>query len=132
MSGFLLRWVFAFGLVAVTYNPTRIDYVRWALNAHDRDFSLIVLAGLVLLVCYIVYLTATLRSIGAFGVVLILAIMGAILWVLWDRSVISLRDPGVVTWIAIAAVSFVLAVGMHWSILWRRLSGQLEVDDTDD
>ena len=95
-------------------------------------FSLIVLAGLVLLVCYIVYLTATLRSIGAFGVILILAIMGAILWVLWDRSVISLRDPGVVTWIAIAAISFVLAVGMHWSILWRRLSGQLEVDDTDD
>jgi hypothetical protein len=24
----------------------------------------------------------------------------------------------------------VLAVGMTWGILWRRISGQLEVDDT--
>ena len=129
--GFILRWVFALLLVAATYNPTQVNYVRWALDNLDSQLPMIVLAGLVLLVGYIVYLTATLRSIGAFGVLLILAIVGAVLWVLWDRGVISLADPGFVTWIVIAALSLVLAVGMHWSILWRRLSGQLEVDDND-
>lgn len=129
--GFILRWVFALLLVAATYNPTRFNYVRWSMENFDSQLPMIVLAGLVLLVGYIVYLTATLRSIGAFGVLLILAIVAAILWVLWDRGVISLADPGFVTWIVIAALSLVLAVGMHWSILWRRLSGQLEVDDND-
>lgn len=129
--GFLLRWIFALLLVSATYNPTPFNYVRWSVSNIDTQLPMIVLAGLVLLVGYIVYLTATLRSIGAFGVLLILAIVAAILWVLWDRGVISLADPGFVTWIVIAALSLVLAVGMHWSILWRRLSGQLEVDDND-
>jgi len=129
--GFLLRWIFALLLLAVTYNPTPVNYVRWSMGNLDSQLPMIVLAGLVLLVGYIVYMTATLRSIGAFGMLLILAIVGAILWVLWDRGVISLADPGLVTWIVILALSLVLAVGMHWSILWRRLSGQLEVDDND-
>ncbi|MBM1219585.1 hypothetical protein JQU17_05200 [Ponticoccus sp. SC2-23] len=129
--GFILRWVFALLLLAATYNPTQFNYVRWAIGNLDTQLPMIVLAGLVLLVGYIVYLTATLRSIGAFGMLLILAIVAAILWVLWDRGVISLANPGFVTWIVILALSLVLAVGMHWSILWRRLSGQLEVDDND-
>lgn len=129
--GFLLRWVFALVLLVATYNPTSLNYVRWSMGNFDTQLPMIVLAGLILLVGYIVYLTATLRSIGAFGMLLILAIVGAILWVLWDRGVISLSNPGFVTWIVIVALSLVLAVGMHWSILWRRLSGQLEVDDND-
>ena len=129
--GFILRWLFALLLLAATYNPTQFNYVHWAIGNLDTQLPMIVLAGLVLLVGYIVYLTATLRSIGAFGMLLILAIVAAILWVLWDRGVISLANPGFVTWIVILALSLVLAVGMHWSILWRRLSGQLEVDDND-
>lgn len=27
--GFLLCWLFAFVLLAATYNPTRWNYVRW-------------------------------------------------------------------------------------------------------
>ena len=129
--GFAVRWIFAFVLLAVTYNPTDINYVRWALGSFDSQLPLIVLGGLILFVAYIVYLSATLRSIGVFGMILILAIVAAVIWVLWDRGFINLENPTFNTWIAIVALSLVLAVGLHWSILWRRLSGQLEVDDND-
>ena len=129
--GFAVRWIFAFVLLAVTYNPTEINYVRWALGSFDSQLPLIVLGGLILFVAYIVYLSATLRSIGVFGMILILAIVAAVIWVLWDRGFINLEIPTFNTWIAIVALSLVLAVGLHWSILWRRLSGQLEVDDND-
>lgn len=129
--GFVLRWVFAFVLLAATYNPTSFNYTRWALDSFDSQLPLIVLGGLILFVAYIVYLTATLRSIGVFGMILILAIVASVVWVLWDRGFISLENPTFNTWIAIVALSLVLAVGLHWSILWRRLSGQLEVDDND-
>ncbi|SMY09512.1 DUF6524 family protein [Flavimaricola marinus] len=129
--GFLLRWVFAFVLLAATYNPTEFNYVDWALANFDAQLPLVVLGGLILAVSYIVYMTATLRSIGMFGMLLVLAIVGAIVWVLVDRGVISLANPSLNTWLALFALSLVLAVGMYWSILFRRLSGQLEVDDND-
>ena len=130
--GFLIRWVFAFVLMAATYNPTAWNFVRWSLDNYETNLSMTVLFGLILLVGYIIYLRATLRSIGVFGMVLILAVVGTILWVLFDQGVISLDNPTVNTWIAIVALSIVLAIGLSWSIVRRRLTGQTDVDDIDE
>ena len=129
--GFLLRWAFAFVLLAATYNPTGWNYVRWAEANWTGQTPLAVLIGLVLVAIYIVFLTAVLRGIGALGVVLVLAIAAACVWVAWDYGWLDLENPTANTWIAIAALSVVLAVGMYWGILWRRLTGQVEVDDED-
>jgi hypothetical protein len=93
---------------------------------------MVVLIGLLLLVAYVLFLTAVLRGIGGVGVVLILAVVAALVWVLVDYGWLSLENPTSNTWIALVALSLVLAVGMYWGILWRRLSGQLEVDDEDE
>ncbi len=127
--GFLLRWLFAFLLLAATYNPTEWSYVRWATKNWVEQLPIVVLIGLVLVVAYVLFLTAVLRGIGARGVVLILAVIAALVWVLYDLGWLSLENPTANTWIALFALSIVLAVGMYWGILWRRLSGQLEVDD---
>jgi hypothetical protein len=129
--GFLLRWAFAFVLLAVTYNPSDWNFARWAEAAWGTQTSLVVLGGLVLLAIYIVFFTAVLRGIGALGVVLVLAIAAALIWVLWDFGWLDLENPTSNTWLAIAALSVVLAVGVYWGILWRRLTGQVEVDDDD-
>ena len=128
--GFLMRWLFAFVLVAATYNPTEYNFVRWA-TASDQ-LSITVLAGLVLLVGYIIYLRATLRSIGAFGMALILAVVGAILWVLYDFGLLDLQNQTLTVWIGIFALSLVLGIGLSWSIVRRKLSGQADVDDVDE
>lgn len=130
--GFLARWVFAFGLLAATYNPTQYNYVRWTLDYGAQNLSIAVLAGLVLLVGYIIYLRATLRSIGPFGMLLVLALVGAILWVLYDIGVLRLDNPGLNTWLGLFAMSLVLGIGLSWSIVRRRLSGQADVDDVED
>lgn len=130
--GFVIRWIFAFVLLAATYNPTDWNYARWAQANAETSLSLTVLFGLILLVGYIIYLRATLRSIGIFGMILILAVVGTLLWVLFDQGVISLADPSVNTWIGIFALSVVLAIGLSWSIVRRRLTGQTDVDDIDE
>lgn len=129
--GFLLRWVFSFVILAVTYNPTQWNYVRWAGTNWSEKMPLAVFLGLVLVVAYVLFLTAVLRGIGMLGVILVLAVVAALIWVLHDMGWLRLDDPGVNTWLALVALSLVLAVGMYWGILWRRLSGQMEVDDTD-
>ena len=130
--GFMIRWVSAFVLLTLTFNPTEMNYVRWATANWQDQMPIAVLGGLVLLVAYVLFLTAVLRGIGRTGVVLILAVLAALIWVLVDLEWISLENPTSNTWIALIALSIVLAVGMYWGILWRRLSGQLEVDDEAD
>ena len=56
MTGFLWRWVFAFGLLSATYNPTEFNYARWVLEYGGANLSIAVLVGLLLTVGYIIYL----------------------------------------------------------------------------
>jgi hypothetical protein len=130
--GFLLRWLAAFALVAVTFNPTQWNYLRWARENADAQLPMAVLLGLLLFVAYVIYLRATLRSIGGFGILLVTAVVAALLWVLWDWGWLSLDDPDLSLWIGIFAVSLVLGIGMSWSFVRRALSGQYDVDDADE
>lgn len=129
--GFLVRWLAAFVLLAATFNPTQFNYVRWAEGAWSGSTPLVVLVGLVLLVAYVLFLTAVFRGIGTFGVGLILAVLAALIWVMVDFGWLSLDNPSALTWVVLVALSVVLAIGMYWAILWRRMSGQLEVDDDE-
>ena len=132
MVEFLLRWAFAFGLLTLTYNPTPYSYVNWLTGGSFAPLSLLVLSGLLLLVGYIIYLRATFRSIGLFGMALVLALVGAVLWVLYDLGALSLNDAARNTWLALIAMSLVLGIGLSWSHVRRRLSGQADMDDVDD
>ncbi|MDB4074672.1 DUF6524 family protein [bacterium] len=128
---FVLRWLTAFALLAATYNPTSFNYVKWVMTQGERPVSLMVLAGLLLLIGYIIYLRATLRSIGGFGMLLVLALVGALLWVLYDFGVLSLDNTGLNVWLGLLALSLVLGVGLSWSHVRRALSGQADMDDVD-
>ena len=128
---FLKRWIFALLLVAVTWNPTEWNYINWSLTNQESQLPLIVLGGL-LLIGYIIYLRATLRSIGAIGVLLVLAVGGAILWVLHDFGIVNFSDPRFTAWLGIVILSAVLGLGMSWSHIRRNLTGQVDMDDVEE
>ena len=132
MFGLFARWLFAFALLALTYNPTQWNFARWALENYEAHLSGAVLMGLILTIGYIIYLRATLRSIGAFGMFLVLAVVAALLWVLYDFGLLDLTNPTVNIWLGIFALSVVLGIGLSWSHVRRALSGQADMDDVDD
>ncbi len=132
MNGFLIRWLLAFALLTATYNPTQWNYVTWAGQNYMIDTAVAVLLGLLLLTGYIIYLRATLRSIGLFGMGLVSAIVAAAVWVLIDQGFMTLDSPDVKIWISLLGLSFVLGIGLSWSHVRRFLAGQFDVDDGDD
>lgn len=132
MIKFFIKWGVAFALLALTFNPTPWNAVRWGLRGFDGQMPLGVLAIVVLVIGYAIYLRATLRSIGGAGLVLVAALVGALGWVLFDWGVLSFANPTANLWLALIAVSFVMGIGLHWSIIRRAISGQYDVDDPDN
>ncbi|WP_375266149.1 DUF6524 family protein [Planktotalea sp.] len=119
-----IRWLFAFILLAATYNPTPFNWVRWSLTNYFEQLPLIVLSGLILLIGYIIFLRATLRSIGAFGMALVLALVAALLWVLYDFGWLSLENQAANLWLGLIGLSLVLGVGLSWSHIRRAIRGK--------
>ena len=130
--GFVMRWVFAFLLLAATFNPTEYNYIDWVRDFGGQNMSIAALLGLVLLIGYIIYLRATLRSIGTFGMILVMAVVGALLWVLYDFGILRLDNASFNVWLGLIALSFVLGIRLSWSHVRRALSGQADMDDVDD
>ena len=130
--GFLIRWFFAFVLVAASYNPTNWNFWTWARANIQEQLPLTLLLALILLIGYIIYFRATLRSIGTFGMALVAAVFAALIWVLVDFGVLSLKNSDLNMWLGILALSLVLAIGLSWSFLRRAITGQFDVDETDN
>ncbi len=130
--GFAIRWAIAFVLLALTFNPTRFNYLAWARGSWSEQMPLIVLGGLLLLTGYVIYLRATLRSIGGFGMALVAAIFGALIWVLIDIGVLALGNRSLNVWLGLLALSLILGIGLSWSIARRAITGQADMDDVDE
>jgi hypothetical protein len=130
-AGVLWRVAAALALVVLTYNPTGTSYFHWALTDFSTFDGLKALAGALLLAGWVFYLRAGLSSLGWLGVVVLLLVLGAALWLLVDQKIVDLKQPGVVNWVILAVVGLVLGIGMSWSLVRRRLTGQVDVDEID-
>lgn len=131
-SGLGLRFITALLLVCLTWNPTRFNYVRWAMANWPELAPVVFFVGLVLLIAFVIFLRATARSLGAVGILLALAVAGSILWLLFFYELISLTDSTALSWVGLILFSMILAAGMSWSHLRRRWSGQADMDDVDE
>ena len=130
-DSFMLRWIFALLLVLGTYNPTPFSYISWLLADGFRFGPVPALLGVVLVIAWIVFLRATFLSIGWLGIVLGIALFSCLIWLLVDIGLLSLESRGILTWLSLIVVSLLLGVGMSWSHIRRRLSGQVAVDDVE-
>lgn len=130
--GLLIRFLVALVLVLSTYNPEGYSYVEWALLKLPEFSILKGFAGVVLIIGWTVYLRATLRSLGAFGLLLATAFFGTLIWLIVDWGIVPADSVRAVTYIILIVCSLILATGISWSHIRRRISGQVDVDEIED
>jgi len=131
IGSFLGRWLFAAALVFASYNPTEYSYARWLMSGPGFT-PLVAVLGIVLLIGWVIYLRATFVSIGWLGVSLGVALFASIIWLLVDIGWLSLTATNSLTWLALLLLSLILATGMSWSHVHRRMTGQVAVDEVED
>lgn len=133
-TGLLIRFIGALVLVLVTYNPSGHSAYHWISDAIAQSafgpLHLILVA--ILLIGWVIYWIASWRALGMLGVVLAGLLLGGIIWLLIDIGLLEAGSVSAVTWILLVAIAAILAIGVSWSHLWRRMTGQLNVEDVDD
>lgn len=133
LGSFLLRLLFALVLVFITFNPTQYSYVHWMLaskEAHTLGPEHAV-AGVALVAGWLIVVTATQRALGTLGLVVLIAFMATLVWWLVDAGWLNATSMVTFEWVTLACLAVLLAVGMSWSFIWRRMTGQYEVDEVN-
>ena len=132
VQGFLLRFLFALLLVLLTYNPSGYSYSHWLQNSFSNVDPLLAIAGISLIIGWVVYLRATLRSLGLIGLILAVLFFSIILWLFIDWGWLALNNVTAMSWVILILISAILAVGISWSHIRRKISGQVDADDVDE
>ena len=132
LGGIGVRFAIALTLVLATWNPIDINYIDLARQYWADQAAVVFFFGIVLIICWVVFLRATLRSLGPVGITLAVAMAGAILWLLLDFNLVDLSNRTAMEWILLVLLSTILGAGMSWSHLRRRWAGQADVDDLDE
>ena len=131
-TSFFIRLFFALFLVFATYNPSDYSFYQWVRQSIDQGLQpLIIFCGVVLLIGWAIYIRATITSLGIIGLFLAFTFFGSLLWVVIDMGIVPADSIDIITYIILVLLSCVLGIGMSWSHIRRRMSGQLDVNDTD-
>lgn len=134
-SGVLVRLLASLVLVFLTWNAEGWSYYHWTiqplLEGAGNFSALKFLAGMLLIAAWVVFLQATRRSIGIMGAVLVAAIAGGVIWLLISSGIVSANSGKGIARVVLIGVSLILAVGMSWSHMSRRITGQADTDVVD-
>ena len=131
-TGILLRFCAALLLVFATYNPEGFSYYHWVFNDLHSLSALKVFLGVVLIIGWAIFVRATFHSLGIIGITLALAFFGSLLWVVVDWGWIPVNSVKWVSYLVLLILSWILAAGMSWSFIRRKLSGQYDVVESED
>lgn len=129
------RFLLALVLVLITYNIWGFSYFHWATGNFEglNNFmgALKIVVGMLLAVCYIILVWATLRAKGPIGIGILFAVLFGFVWLMQLAGVINLHDPNTGIIVVQLVMAIALAIGSTWSIFWRKITGQVAVEDPD-
>lgn len=130
-GSFGFRLLAALLLVYFTYNPSGWSYFHWFTQDIQSQFIAKMFVGVVLFIGWVVFVRATANSLGGIGFILAAAFFGTLIWLLVDWGVLPIGSTSAVIYLAEFALAGVLATGMSWSHVRRRISGQLDTDEIE-
>ena len=127
LTGALTRIALALLLVYVTFNPTGYSLFHWITAAPVAVTPGKVLAVIALAIGWLICLRTAFIAMGRLGLALGIALFAVLVWFLVDHDLVSLSGSGIV-WVALTVVGLLLGLGLSWSLLRARATGQIEVN----
>ena len=125
---FLQRWLITVFIVFATYNPSGMSFFHWAVSPGSNK-SVVAAVGVALLGVFVFIARSTWRSMKLIGITITALFCILFSVMLIDLRVIALTSTEVVEVIALVVIASTLGVGLSFSAIRARLSGQIDSDD---
>jgi hypothetical protein len=126
--GVFMRMIGAVAVVLLTYNPTGYSFYHWAMRDLAAITAVKAFAGALLLVGWVVCIRTAFVSLGALGLLLSVLVLGTLVWMLRDYGILNPDSPSLLSWVSLIIIGIVFGIGLSWSLLRARVTGQVEVD----
>ena len=126
--GVLIRMLAGLVVVIGTWNPTGHSFYHWVAGEGMTSLPVKAFLGALLLAAWVMCLRATSTSLGTIGFVLCAVVLGTLIWVLTDYGILHDDAPTFVAWASVIVLGLILGVGLSWSLMRQRATGQVEVD----
>jgi len=130
-DSFIIRFIFAAAIVFATYNPEGISYFDWIKEEFPAFTVYKGLIGVILIIGWIILIRATIGSLGIIGITLAVAFFGLLIWLIFDVFNIPTDSARVLSYIVQVMIICVLSIGVSWSHIRRRISGQVDTDEIE-
>ena len=135
-GGIAVRFIAALLLVYLTFNPTGVSWFHWTIKpmldtataALGTLNPLNVLAGIALAACWWFFLQASQRSLGVVGAFFILALVATFFWALSYWHIFTPGSSNAIAHLTLVTVALILGLGLSWSSVKRRITGQQDTD----
>ena len=126
-AGVIWRLAFAVVLVFLTFNPSGHSFYHWLTAPPTGITALKAFAGVLLLIGWVFCVRTAFVSLGTIGLVLGAALLGTATWMTVESGWLRLDGLTAMTWVALLILGILLGVGLSWSLIRARTTGQVEV-----
>lgn len=120
------RWLLSATLVFATYNPSGHSYYHWIRDTAGST-ALKSLAGIFLLCAAAAILRMASEALSFLGIATVLALILAGIMLRIGLGWFAFADVEVTTYTVLLWISTIIGMGLSWSFLQRRLSGEKDV-----
>jgi len=122
--GVVVRTLVCFFIVFGTWNPTDYCFVWWAMHDPGATAPEIAAAGSTLFGLYVFFGRIAWLSLGPDGITAALGILIAGYLTLYEFNIIDIWQRETFIYMLLSTLAFILAIGLAWSLMKRRISGQ--------
>ncbi|MGB0867458.1 MAG: DUF6524 family protein [Granulosicoccaceae bacterium] len=128
----LIRIAISAAIVLSTYNPSGKSIYHWIRNHPNPSDAWVVLTGIVTALVIFSLLIASWKTFGKLGTSVIAILFAAIFYLFIQEGWVNAGQHHSIQWLALAMLSIFFGFGLAGAIIWRRITGQVVTDESDD
>lgn len=125
---FAVRWLFMFGLLSGTYNPTGVSYIDWLMDPNPGLFPVKVFVGVCLLIVNGFVYSIALRTLSYDGLVASILFFSLATWAGYSLGVRLPTTALLIMWVQFA-IATSMTFGLWLAQLREHVSGIKTYDE---
>jgi len=124
--------VLSLALALGTWNPTGHHFIHYISSVDDVLSGFKPFGILIMLALWLLAIKSIFQSLGLYGAIVTVIIIGAFIWGLQEYKIINVAEFEQAGWAATIGIGLLIWFGLNASIIWKKLTGVYTTDATSE